>query len=76
MAGAGRRGAVIGKDVHDYFEGVRGLPLFRGLTRREAQIVGRNATKVRLPPGTVLCKEDDRGRSFLVIVDGSALTAH
>jgi CRP-like cAMP-binding protein len=49
------------------------MPLFRSCTRRELALVARTFIDQRLPAGTVLLRQGAAGRSFVVIVEGSAV---
>jgi CRP/FNR family transcriptional regulator, cyclic AMP receptor protein len=45
-------------------------PLFEGLSRRELIQLARATEDLEILPDKVLCKEDDIGHEFFVIVDG------
>jgi CRP/FNR family cyclic AMP-dependent transcriptional regulator len=51
-------------------EALKRAPLFEGLSRKELVQLARVSEDVEAPPGKVLCKEDQLGREFFVIVDG------
>ena len=48
------------------------VPLFRGLSRRSLDEIGRIADEVDFPPGKQLARQGEPGREFFVIVEGSA----
>jgi CRP-like cAMP-binding protein len=47
-------------------------PLFEGLSRKQLAEVARLSDDLDVPPGTVLCRQGQRGQEFFVIVDGEA----
>jgi len=44
--------------------------LFDGLSRKELTQLARVSEDLEVEPGTVLCREDETGHEFFVIVDG------
>jgi CRP/FNR family cyclic AMP-dependent transcriptional regulator len=51
-------------------QALKGAPLFQGLSRTELVQLARVSEDLEVQPGKVLCKEDEIGREFFVIVDG------
>ena len=47
-------------------------PLFEGLAKRQLALLARLTDDLDFPPGSVLCKEGQRGHEFFVIVEGEA----
>lgn len=56
-------------------EAMRAVPLFSRLSHRELAAVAALADEVDLPAGRVLMQEGDRGREFIVLLDGEAEVA-
>lgn len=52
---------------------VGAIPLFTSCTKRELALVARTFIDQRLPAGTVLLRQGAAGRSFVVVVQGSAV---
>lgn len=50
---------------------LKGVPLFANCSRAEVQRVASLADELDLAEGATLIREGERGREFLVIVDGS-----
>ena len=48
------------------------VPLFRGLSRKELELVGRRVDQVSVDAGRVLVEEGRGGREFFVVLDGLA----
>lgn len=48
------------------------VPLFEGLRKRQLRRIASVADELELPAGRVLTSEGERGREFVVLVDGSA----
>jgi CRP-like cAMP-binding protein len=51
---------------------IKSTPLFSRCTRRELDALAAEADELPLPAGTTLTKQGDRGREFMVLVQGSA----
>jgi CRP-like cAMP-binding protein len=51
---------------------IQSVPLFSHTTKREAAALAAEADELTLPEGRDLTKQGERGREFMVIVDGSA----
>ncbi|GAC1522200.1 MAG: hypothetical protein NVS2B16_29990 [Chloroflexota bacterium] len=47
------------------------VPLFSNLSKRDLEQVSKIADEVDSKPGEVLMRQGDRGREFMLIVDGS-----
>jgi CRP/FNR family transcriptional regulator, cyclic AMP receptor protein len=47
-------------------------PLFEGLSHKQLGEVARLSDDLDVPPGTVLCRQGQRGQEFFVIVEGEA----
>lgn len=47
-------------------------PIFASLSKKELAALARVTEDIRVPAGTVLCKEGSLGREFYVIVEGTA----
>lgn len=60
----------LGKDRK--VELIRKAPLFSKLSKSGLREVASMADEIDLPEGTVLTKEGERGREFVVLLDGSA----
>ncbi len=60
----------LGKDRK--VELIRKVPLFSKLTKAGLREVASLADEIDLPEGKVLTTEGDRGREFLVLLEGSA----
>ncbi len=52
-------------------DALRAAPLFEGLSKKELVELARVTEDLKVPAGTVLCKEDTLGREFFVLVDGT-----
>lgn len=50
---------------------IAGVPLFAGCSRRELGEVATIADELDLPEGATLIREGERGREFLIVVEGS-----
>ena len=48
------------------------VPLFEGFSKRELRKIEQQATEVRAKPERTLTKQGDRGREFLLILEGAA----
>jgi CRP/FNR family transcriptional regulator, cyclic AMP receptor protein len=51
---------------------IKSVPLFSRCTRRELNAIAAEADELTLPEGRDLTKQGERGREFMVIVDGAA----
>jgi len=51
---------------------IRNVPLFSHCTKKELAAIVAQADELALPEGRALVREGERGREFIVIVDGSA----
>ena len=52
-------------------EGLKGVPLFEGLSHKELVQLERVCEDLAVEPGKVLCQEGEVGHEFFVIVDGT-----
>jgi len=52
-------------------EGLKGVPLFEGLSHKELVQLERVCEDLEVEPGKVLCQEGEVGHEFFVIVDGT-----
>jgi len=57
-------------------EGLKGLPLFTGLSKRDLELVARHADRAAVKAGTVLMAEGDRGLEVMIILAGMARVSH
>ena len=55
---------------------LRRLPLFAAASTRELQDVASRADEIDVPAGYTLTREGERGREFVVLLDGSATVEH
>jgi CRP/FNR family cyclic AMP-dependent transcriptional regulator len=51
---------------------IKGVPLFSRCTRRELNALASETDELTLPAGRDLTQQGERGREFMVIVDGAA----
>lgn len=51
---------------------IKSVPLFSSCSKKELEAIAAQADELGVPAGKTLTKEGDRGREFMVIVDGSA----
>jgi CRP/FNR family transcriptional regulator, cyclic AMP receptor protein len=51
---------------------IKSVPLFASCTKKELEAIAGQADELTVPAGKALTKEGERGREFMVIVDGSA----
>ena len=51
---------------------IKSVPLFSSCSKKELEAIAAQADELVVPAGKTLTKEGDRGREFMVIVDGSA----
>src|SRR5436853_4645472 len=57
---------------HDWLETLAEVPLFQGLSKRHLRRVAKLARIRRFAPGSALVRTGDAGRSFFVLLDGTA----
>lgn len=57
---------------HDWLDTLAEVPLFEGLSKRHLRRIARLARIRRFAPGSVMVRAGDTGRSFYVLLDGSA----
>jgi CRP/FNR family transcriptional regulator, cyclic AMP receptor protein len=57
---------------HDWLGTLEGVPLFEGLSKRHLRRIAKLAHIRRFAPGSVIVRAGDAGRSFYVLLDGSA----
>jgi len=48
------------------------VPMFEGFSRRELRMIDQRADEVDVKAGRTLAKQGERGREFLLILDGQA----
>jgi CRP-like cAMP-binding protein len=60
----------LGKNVK--IELIKSAPLFSRCTKNELSALAAEADELILPEGTALTKQGERGREFIVIIEGSA----
>jgi CRP-like cAMP-binding protein len=51
---------------------IKSVPLFSSCSKKELEAIAAQADELVVPAGKTLTKEGDRGREFMVIVDGAA----
>jgi CRP/FNR family cyclic AMP-dependent transcriptional regulator len=51
---------------------IKSVTLFSSCSKKELEAIASQADELTLPAGKTLTKQGDRGREFMVIVDGSA----
>ncbi|MDQ5821681.1 MAG: cyclic nucleotide-binding domain-containing protein [Actinomycetota bacterium] len=51
---------------------IKGVPLFSSCSKKELEAIAAQADQLTVPKGKALTKEGQRGREFMVIVDGAA----
>ena len=51
---------------------IKSVPLFSSCSKKELEAIAAQADELVVPSGKALTKEGDRGREFMVIVDGAA----
>jgi CRP/FNR family cyclic AMP-dependent transcriptional regulator len=51
---------------------IKSVPLFSSCSKKELEAIASQADELTLPSGKTLTTQGDRGREFMVIVDGSA----
>ena len=57
---------------HDWLGTLEEVPLFAGLSKRHLRRIAKLARIRRFAPGSVMVRTGDPGRSFYVLLDGSA----
>lgn len=57
---------------HDWLDTLAEVPLFEGLSKRHLRRIAKLARIRRFAPGSVMVRAGDTGRSFYVLLDGSA----
>ena len=57
---------------HDWLDTLEEVPLFEGLSKRHLRRIAKLAHIRRFAPGSVMVRAGDAGRSFYVLLDGSA----
>lgn len=62
-------GSVATKDI---VEGLAGVPLFQGCSKRQLDTVARAVKEIEHGAGTVIAREGDPGIGLFVIADGTA----
>ena len=67
------RGVQLRKDAK--IELIRGVPLFSRCTKKELVAIASESYEFSPPEGTKLTKQGQRGREFIVIIEGSAEVA-
>jgi CRP-like cAMP-binding protein len=55
---------------------LRRLPLFAAASTRELQDVASRADEIDVPAGYTLTREGERGREFVVLIEGAATVEH
>jgi CRP-like cAMP-binding protein len=58
--------------AHDWLGTLEEVPLFEGLSKRHLRRVAKLARIRRFAPGSALVRSGDAGRSFFVLLDGTA----
>jgi CRP/FNR family cyclic AMP-dependent transcriptional regulator len=51
---------------------IKGVPLFSSCSKKELEAIAAQADELTVPKGKTLTREGQRGREFMVIVDGAA----
>ena len=57
---------------HDWLGTLAEVPLFEGLSKRHLRRIAKLAHIRRFAPGSIMVRTGDPGRSFFVLLDGSA----
>jgi CRP-like cAMP-binding protein len=55
----------------EHIEALKAVPLFAGLARRQLEAVSRLSSQVEVRAGTVLMRQGQRGRDFVLILEGT-----
>jgi CRP-like cAMP-binding protein len=58
--------------AHDWLAALEEVPLFEGLPKRQLRRIAKLARIRRFAPGSTLVRAGDPGRSFFVLLDGTA----
>ena len=58
--------------AHDWLNALEEVPLFEGLSKRHVRRVAKLARVRRFAAGSTLVRSGDSGRSFFVLLDGTA----
>lgn len=56
------------KDLH--LDRLQEVPIFRGLNRKQIEIIGKQADTINVDAGKVVIKEGEHGEEFFVVVSG------
>ena len=64
--------AARSEAAHDWLAALEEVPLFEGLPKRHLRRVAKLARIRRFGPGSTLVRAGDPGRSFFVLLDGTA----
>lgn len=48
------------------------VPLFKGFSKRELRLIDQRANEVHIKAGRTLARQGDRGREFILILEGRA----
>jgi len=56
----------------DKVDRLAAVELFRGCTPEELRSLARITTAIRVPAGSVLCKQGERGHEFFIVGNGEA----
>ncbi|HSS36813.1 MAG TPA: cyclic nucleotide-binding domain-containing protein [Patescibacteria group bacterium] len=60
---------MAGKDYK--LDLLRGCPLFRGLSKKDLELVGRLADEIDVPAGKMLIKQGTSGHEFFIVIEGA-----
>lgn len=52
---------------------LRSIPIFSELSKKELKTVSRLMTEVEVPEGRALTRQDEVGREFMIIIEGTAV---
>ena len=58
--------------AHDWLAALEDVSLFEGLSKRHLRRIAKLARLRRFAPGSILVRSGDPGRSFFVLLDGTA----
>ena len=53
-----------------YLDHLAKVPIFRGLSRRQLEIVGKQGSTVQVDTGRVVIREGEHGQEFFVVLSG------
>lgn len=56
----------------DYLEHLARVPMFSACSKKELEMIGRQAEELDVPAGETLIMQGSAGRDFFVVVDGKA----